>query len=150
MSPLSAAPGSCDQPTTAHWETSDNLASMFTPKVGKNPKLLENLDLGVFRRLLVRTTLVLNSWRKGLKKLKKTVLVSLCWLCLNMFPECIGQLLPACMWRTLVRESAVGVSISGTPGTASHLVIGLISHTATPTPTLTCLGKGYQTNFVFL
>ena len=24
------------------------------------------------------------------------------------------------------RESAVGVSISGTPGTASHLVIGLI------------------------
>ena len=48
------------------------------------------------------------------------------------------------------RESAVGVSISGTPGTASHLVIGLISHTATPTPTLTCLGKGYQTNFVFL
>ena len=37
------------------------------------------------------------------------------------------------------------------PGlTASHLVIGLISHTATLLPTLTCLGKGYQTNFVFL
>ena len=50
-------------------------------------------------------------------------------------------------------ESVVGVSISGTPGTsgtASHLVIGLISHTATLLPTLTCLGKGYQTNFVFL